>query len=50
MTQELELKDEHEVMTAVCYLEKQNQITLKGFKKIYREDGGCIHLAIYGIY
>jgi hypothetical protein len=49
LSQKLEI-DEYKIMQIVAYLEIYNQISLKGFHEIYRQDGGCIHLAIYGIY
>jgi len=50
LAKNLNVDDEIEILKVIVYLEVQNQITLKGFKTVYREDGGCIHLEIYGIY
>lgn len=46
----LGLNDEYEILKMIGELETENKITLKGFNTIYLEDGGAIHLAIYGIY
>ena len=45
---ELNIEDEHEVVKIIGDLENSGKVSLKGFKKVYREDGGEIHLAIYG--
>ncbi len=42
------VKDEITILQIIGYLENNNKIELKEFKTIYREDGGCIHLALYG--
>jgi len=44
----LHLQDEYEIMKIIGKLETDNKISLKGFNTIYREDGGEIHLAMYG--
>lgn len=41
-------EDEHNIMNIVGELEEEGVISLKRFMPIYREDGGLIHLAIYG--
>ena len=41
--------NEFAVMRAVGELENKGEIILTGFNRIYREDGGAIHLAEYSI-
>ena len=48
LCEKLKLQDEYEIMKVIGKLEIDNKISLKGFNTIYREDGGEIHLAVYG--
>lgn len=41
-------EDEHKIMKIVGDLEEEGIISIKRFMSIYREDGGLIHLAVYG--
>lgn len=45
----LGLNDEYGIIKIIGELETENKISLTGFDTIYREDGGCIHLAVYGV-
>jgi len=45
----LGIEDEFVVIEAVGKLEKEGSVELNGFKTIYREDGGEIHLALYSL-
>jgi len=48
LREKLHLQDEYEIIKVIGKLETDNKISLKGFETIYREDGGEIHLAVYG--
>ena len=49
LCEKLGLDDEYTLLQIIAELELDNKISLKGFKEVYREDGGYIHLAVYGI-
>jgi len=44
---ELNIEDEHEITKIIGDLENSGKVSLKGFKEVYREDGGEILLAVY---
>jgi hypothetical protein len=44
-----EITNEFRTMREVANLEYSNKVELKSFDRIYREDGGAIYLAKYGI-
>ena len=41
--------DEYDIMDIIANLESKKIVALNGFEKIYREDGGTIHLALYSL-
>jgi hypothetical protein len=43
-------EDEFQVMHWVAELERDKIVILYGFDRMYREDGGAIYLAKYGLY
>jgi hypothetical protein len=45
----LDIENEYAAMRAVAQLEASGDAILSGFDRIYREDGGAIYLAKYGI-
>ncbi|MFZ3167651.1 MAG: hypothetical protein WA130_08550 [Candidatus Methanoperedens sp.] len=47
LCQKLGIGNEFDVITAIGDLEITGEIVLTGFKTVYREDGGAIHLAKY---
>lgn len=47
--EKLGLNDEYSIIKIIGELETENKISLTGFDTIYREDGGSIHLAVYGV-
>ena len=48
LCEKLGLDDEYTLLPIIAELESDNKISLKGFKEVYREDGGCIHLNLRG--
>ena len=49
LCEETGAEDEYVIMDIIAGLENKKIVALNGFKKIYREDGGTIHLALYSI-
>ncbi|MDF1498697.1 MAG: hypothetical protein P1P85_05110 [Patescibacteria group bacterium] len=45
----LDIRDDNIVASAMANLEAQGDVILSGFRKIYCEDGGEIHLSLYSI-
>jgi hypothetical protein len=44
-----EITNEFKAMRSIADLQHSNEVELKTFDRIYREDGGAIYLAKYGI-
>jgi len=41
--------NEFAMMRAIAELEERGEVCLEGFDRIFREDGGAIYLAKYGL-